>query len=87
MKKKDAVKLFGNTLSDLGKALGGKGRSAISQWPEDLTEDQTNMVIGAAVRRGIPIPDSLIKNNHVENLLTDSTMNNRRSTDHCANNE
>jgi UTP--glucose-1-phosphate uridylyltransferase len=61
MKKKDAIKLFGSTLTDLGNALGGKGKSAISQWPEELTEDQKNMVIGAAVRKGIKVPKSLLK--------------------------
>lgn len=81
MKKKDAVKLFGKTLSDLGNALGGKGRSAISQWPDELTEDQTNMVIGAAVRHGIHIPDALIKNSQFETQSIDSSNHQRRSTD------
>jgi UTP--glucose-1-phosphate uridylyltransferase len=61
MKKKDAIKLFGKTLEDLGNALGGKGKSAISQWPNDLNEDQKNMVIGAAVRKGIKVSKSLLK--------------------------
>jgi hypothetical protein len=60
MKKQDAIKLFGSTLEHLGKALGGKGKSAISQWPEILDEDKKNMVIGAAYRRGIKIPDHLL---------------------------
>lgn len=61
MKKRDAIKLFGSTLEDLGKALGNRGKSAISQWPEELDEDKKNMVIGAAVRRGIKVPDELLK--------------------------
>ncbi|MCK9394189.1 MAG: Cro/CI family transcriptional regulator [Methylobacter sp.] len=61
MKKKEAIKLFGTTLTDLGNALGGKTKSAISQWPDDLSEDQKNMVIGAAVRKGIKVPESLLK--------------------------
>lgn len=61
MKKKEAIKLFGSTLTDLGNALGGKGKSAISQWPDELTEDQKNMVIGAAVRKGIEVPEPLLK--------------------------
>jgi len=61
MKKQDAVNLFGKTLKELGVALGGKGKSAISQWPDVLTEDQKNMVIGAAVRRGIDVPKELLK--------------------------
>jgi len=61
MKKKDAIKLFGSTLTDLGKALGGKSKSAISQWPDEITNDQKNMVIGAAVRKGIKVPDHLLQ--------------------------
>lgn len=60
MTKKEAVLLFGNRLEDLGKALGGKGKSAISQWPEILDEDKKNMVIGAAVRKGIPVPQHIL---------------------------
>ena len=60
MKKSDAIKLFGTTLKDLGEALGGRGKSAISQWPDVLDEDKKNMVIGAAVRKGIKIPDHLL---------------------------
>lgn len=61
MKKTDAIKLFGSTLTDLGNALGGRTKSAISQWKDDLTEDQKNMVIGAAVRKGIHVPENLLK--------------------------
>jgi UTP--glucose-1-phosphate uridylyltransferase len=61
MKKQDAVKLFGTTLQELGEALGGRGKSAISQWPEVLDEDKKNMVIGAAVRRGIKIPEEFLR--------------------------
>jgi len=60
MKKSDAVKLFGTKLSDLGSALNNRGKSAISRWPDELDDDQTNMVIGAAVRRGIKIPRNLL---------------------------
>jgi len=61
MKKTDAIKLFGTTLSDLGKALNNRCKSAISRWPDDLDEDQINMVIGAAVRRRIKIPKILLE--------------------------
>lgn len=60
MTKNEAIKLFGKTLQNLGDALG-KTKSAISQWPEELDEDKKNMVIGAAVRRGIPVPEHLLK--------------------------
>lgn len=55
MKKEQAKKLFGGTLTDIGNAIG-RTKSAISQWPEELTDDQINLVLGAAVRRGIDIP-------------------------------
>lgn len=61
MKKRDAVNLFGSTLAELGQALGGKSKSAMSQWSDEITNDQKNMVIGAAVRKGIEIPKSLLK--------------------------
>jgi len=60
MKKTDAINLFGTRLSDLGNALNNRGRSAICRWPENLDDDQINMVIGAAVRRGIKIPRQLL---------------------------
>jgi len=87
MKKQDAVKLFGSTLSDLGNALGGKGRSAISQWPDDLKEDQINMVIGAAVRRGIYIPERILKNIQCDSQNLEHLQRKRRATDYCASNE
>jgi len=59
MKKKDAIKLFGKTLADLGEAMNHRGKSSICRWEDELSEDQTNMVIGAAVRRGIKIPKIL----------------------------
>lgn len=61
MTKQDAINLFGTRLSDLGDALGGKTKSAISQWPDVLDVDKKNMVIGAAVRKGIQVPDYLLK--------------------------
>ena len=59
MKKEDAKKLFGGTLQTMGKAIG-RTKSAISQWPDELTEDQNNIVVGAAVRKGIHVPKELI---------------------------
>jgi UTP--glucose-1-phosphate uridylyltransferase len=59
MKKSEACKLLGGNQTKLGKILG-RGKSAISQWPDELTEDQTNLVIGAAIRRGIKIPKEFL---------------------------
>ena len=56
MKKQDAIELLGGKAVRLSEVLN-KTRSAISQWGDDLTDDQINMVIGAAWRKGIEIPD------------------------------
>lgn len=61
MLKSDAIKIFGTTAVDLGNAVGlTKGR--ISQWDDELTQKQTDLVIGAAVRLGKPIPESFLPN-------------------------
>jgi UTP--glucose-1-phosphate uridylyltransferase len=51
MRKSDAIALFGRTHQDLADAVGVT-RSAISQWPDELTREQADRVIGAAVRLG-----------------------------------
>ena len=67
MKKSDAIKIFGGKAVDLARAVN-RCKSSISQWPEDLTYDQANLVIGAAIRKGKNIPENLILtfkgNNH-----------------------
>jgi UTP--glucose-1-phosphate uridylyltransferase len=50
MKKSDALKMF-DSAADLGRALG-LSRSRICQWPEELTQKQADLVIGAAIRLG-----------------------------------
>ena len=55
MTKTQAISLFGKRAVNLADAVNRK-KSAISQWPETLNEDQINLVVGAAVRRGISIP-------------------------------
>ena len=57
--KRDAVDLFGGKAKDLANVLG-TSKSAISQWPEILSQDQTNIVIGEAVRRRIKIPENML---------------------------
>ena len=51
MRKIDAIRLFGSQ-SRLADALG-VGRSAVSQWPDDLLQRQTDQVTGAAMRLGL----------------------------------
>lgn len=49
--KSEAIKLFGTTAADLARAVG-LTRSRISQWPPLLTQKQTDLVLGAAMRLG-----------------------------------
>jgi hypothetical protein len=57
MLKSEAIKLFGNA-TKLGLAVGlSKGR--ISQWDEELTQKQADLVRGAAMRLGKEIPEHL----------------------------
>ena len=70
MKKIEAINLFGGKATFLAKALG-KTKSAISQWPEDLDENQINMVIGAAYRHGVYIPDQFKKISSISLVSTD----------------
>lgn len=53
--KQQAAAFFGNGAA-LGRALG-ISKGAISQWPEELDQSQTDRVIGALVRLGKPVPD------------------------------
>jgi UTP--glucose-1-phosphate uridylyltransferase len=56
MTKTEATELFGGTQSALAAALG-VSRSAISQWPEQLSRMQADRVLGAAARLGrLPKP-------------------------------
>lgn len=53
--KQQAIDIFGNG-AKTGRALNIT-RSAVSQWPEVLDQRQTDLVIGAAIRLGMPLPD------------------------------
>ncbi|UXY13694.1 UTP--glucose-1-phosphate uridylyltransferase GalU [Chitiniphilus purpureus] len=61
MRKLDAIRIFG-TQSRLAAALG-LGRSAVSQWPDDLPQRHADQVQGAALRLGL-LPD-VAKRGHV----------------------
>lgn len=54
MTKEEAIRLHGGTQRRLSQALG-LSESAVSQWPDELTERQEDRVLGAAVRLGIPL--------------------------------
>ena len=51
MRKREAIELFGRTQQALADAVGVT-RPAISQWPDELTQEQADRVVGAAVRLG-----------------------------------
>lgn len=51
MTKTEAIALFGSRQQDLADAIG-LSRTAITQWPERLRQDQIDRVIGAAMRLG-----------------------------------
>lgn len=55
MTKDEAAELFGGKHADLARALD-MTRGGISQWPDELTIEQTDRVLGAAMRLGKPIP-------------------------------
>lgn len=56
MTKQEAKSIFGGTQRALAAAVG-LGESAVSQWPEVLTQRQADLVRGAAVRLGVlPVP-------------------------------
>ena len=54
MTKNEAAEIFGNK-TKLAAAVGVT-KSAISQWPDMLTQEQEDRVIGAMVRLGIQLP-------------------------------
>lgn len=57
MKKSDAVAQV-ESGTKLGRAVGlSKGR--ISQWPEDLTQKQADLVRGAMIRLGKALPEHM----------------------------
>lgn len=59
MKKQDAIKLFGKTQTALAKAVD-RTKGAISMWPDELTTEQTRLVIGAAVLAGKKVPKHIL---------------------------
>ncbi|MGE0334453.1 MAG: Cro/CI family transcriptional regulator [Gammaproteobacteria bacterium] len=60
MTKSEAIALFGGTPSDMARALGITPQ-AVYQWPNELDQERTDRVIGAAVRLGkLPIDSSTV---------------------------
>ncbi|PVX84327.1 Cro/CI family transcriptional regulator [Paraburkholderia unamae] len=56
--KQQAADIFGSGAA-LARALGIT-KGAVSQWPEQLDQQRTAMVIGAAVQAGKPVPAGFI---------------------------
>ena len=59
MRKSEAISIFGRTQSDLARALGIT-KSAVSQWPDELDQEKTDRVLGAALRLGVDMPTTFI---------------------------
>lgn len=55
--KQRAIAMFGSG-AKLAAALG-LTRGRISQWPEELDQRQTDLVVGAAIRLGKQLPDGV----------------------------
>ena len=51
MTKSEAVALFGGTINGLCAAIG-RSRYTVYLWPEDLEQDQVDLIVGAAMRLG-----------------------------------
>jgi hypothetical protein len=60
MTKNQAAGLFGTTHAGLARKLN-LTRQAVSRWPSDLTDVQTDRVLGAALRLRVRIPRELIE--------------------------
>ncbi|ALS63603.1 Cro/CI family transcriptional regulator [Pandoraea apista] len=56
--KQQATAIFGSGAA-LARALGIT-KGAVSQWPDQLDQQRTAMVIGAAVQNGKSVPDGFI---------------------------
>lgn len=56
--KQQATAIFGSGAA-LARALGIT-KGAVSQWPDQLDQQRTAMVIGAAVQHGKTVPDGFI---------------------------
>ena len=59
MTKTEAINLFGKTMMPLAKALGVT-KAAIGNWPEELTQNLEDRVIGAYVRNKGTVPQRRI---------------------------
>ena len=56
--KQQAIETFGSQ-AEIGRALG-VSRGAISLWPDQLSQRQTDELVGAANRLGKKLPDGFI---------------------------
>jgi transcriptional repressor of cell division inhibition gene dicB len=68
--KQQATAIFGSGAA-LGRALGIT-RSAVSQWPDELDQQRTAMIIGAAVQSGRAVPPGFIVSTDESNAPADA---------------
>jgi hypothetical protein len=60
MTKQEAIELLGGSVGAACKAVGISS-SAVSQWPDVLSDQTTDRVIAALVRLGKPVPSELTR--------------------------
>lgn len=63
--KQEAIQIFGGSMRAVGDALG-ISRQAVYQWPEELPQDTSDRLVGAAIRlKLLPpgLPDSRRRRN------------------------
>lgn len=58
MTKHQATQMFGGTQAAMARALSVT-RAAVSRWPDKLTNEQADRIMGAAMRLGLRITPEL----------------------------
>jgi hypothetical protein len=54
--KQEAIQIFGGSMRAVGDALG-ISRQAVYQWPEELPQDTSDRLLGAAIRLNLLPPN------------------------------
>lgn len=60
MLKSDAIDLLGGEVSSAAEILG-VSYQAVNKWPERLPRRISDRVLGACLRRGVPVPERFVE--------------------------